>query len=172
MPSWSLCQVLFTWPSGYNSGTSSSRTRWWSRWPSLCLMYSPPCYDNAFMLLCMFGKSLQSCPTLCDPMDCRTAGSSVHGIVQAEYWSGLPCPPPGGLPDPRTEPVSCIGRQTLYHWATREALKLARLSIKIPCQLSCKDVLNQKLITSVFCCNLVYLSYFESGKGKPTLGGK
>ena len=49
---------------------------------------------------------------------------------------------------------------------------LARLSIKIPCQLSCKDVLNQKLIASVFCCNLVYLSYFESGKGKPTLGGE
>ena len=28
-------------------------------------------------------KSLQSCPTLCDPMDCRPPGSSVHGIFQA-----------------------------------------------------------------------------------------
>ena len=25
-------------------------------------------------------KSLQSCPTLCDPMDCSLPGSSVHGI--------------------------------------------------------------------------------------------
>ena len=25
----------------------------------------------------------QSCPTLCDPMDCSPAGSSVHGILQA-----------------------------------------------------------------------------------------
>ena len=25
----------------------------------------------------------QSCPTLCDPMDCNPPGSSVHGIVQA-----------------------------------------------------------------------------------------
>ena len=25
----------------------------------------------------------QSCPTLCDPMDCSLPGSSVHGIVQA-----------------------------------------------------------------------------------------
>ena len=34
-----------------------------------------------------------------------------------EYWSGLPCPPPGVLPDPGTEPeshVSCIGRWVLY----------------------------------------------------------
>ena len=28
-------------------------------------------------------KSLQSCPTLCDPMDCSPPGSSVHGILQA-----------------------------------------------------------------------------------------
>ena len=28
-------------------------------------------------------KSLQSCPTLCDPMDCSLPGFSVHGILQA-----------------------------------------------------------------------------------------
>ena len=28
-------------------------------------------------------KSLQSCQTLCDPMDCSLPGSSVHGIFQA-----------------------------------------------------------------------------------------
>ena len=28
-------------------------------------------------------KSLQSCPTLCDPMDCSLPGLSVHGILQA-----------------------------------------------------------------------------------------
>ena len=28
-------------------------------------------------------KSLQSCPTLCDPMDCSPPGSSIHGIFQA-----------------------------------------------------------------------------------------
>ena len=28
-------------------------------------------------------KSLQSCPTLCDPMDCSLSGSSIHGIFQA-----------------------------------------------------------------------------------------
>ena len=31
-------------------------------------------------LLCVCAKLLQSCPTLCDPMDCSPQGSSVHGI--------------------------------------------------------------------------------------------
>ena len=46
----------------------------------------------------------QSCPTLCDTMDYSTPGSSVHGIVRQEYWSGLPFPFPGDLPDPGIEP--------------------------------------------------------------------
>ena len=32
---------------------------------------------------CVHTKSLQSCPTLCDPIDCSPPGSSVHGILQA-----------------------------------------------------------------------------------------
>ena len=28
------------------------------------------------------------------------------GFPKQEYWSGLPFPPPGDLPDPRTKPVS------------------------------------------------------------------
>ena len=57
---------------------------------------------------------------LCDPMDCSPLpDSSVHGIFQAKYWNGLPCPSPGDLPDTGIEPtslyVSCIGRQVLYH---------------------------------------------------------
>ena len=35
---------------------------------------------------------------LCDLMDSDPSGSSVHGILQAKYWSVLPCPPPGALP--------------------------------------------------------------------------
>ena len=37
-------------------------------------------------------KSLQSCPTLCDPLDSSPPGSPVPGILQARYWSGFPCP--------------------------------------------------------------------------------
>ena len=46
----------------------------------------------------------QSCLTLCDPMDCSLPGSSVHGIPQARILEWLPCPPPGHLPNPGTEP--------------------------------------------------------------------
>ena len=35
------------------------------------------------LLLLLLLKSLQSCPTLCDPMDCSPPGFSVHGIHQA-----------------------------------------------------------------------------------------
>ena len=39
-------------------------------------------------------KSLQSCPTLCDPMDGSTPGSPIPGFSRQELWSGLPFPSP------------------------------------------------------------------------------
>ena len=37
-------------------------------------------------------KSLQSCPTLCDPIDCSPPDSPVPRISRQEHWSGLPFP--------------------------------------------------------------------------------
>ena len=54
-------------------------------------------------MVCMCATLLQLCLTLCDPMDCSPPGSSVHGILQD--LSGLPCPPPGYLPNPGMEPM-------------------------------------------------------------------
>ena len=85
-------------------------------------------------------KSLQSCLTLCDPMDCSLPGSSVHGIFRQEYWSGLPFPPPGDLPNAGIKPVSpalagvCFGtvppgkshvekRPTLIHGLCAQSLQ-------------------------------------------------
>ena len=48
----------------------------------------------------------QSCPALCDPMDCSLPGSSLHGISRQEYWSGQPFTSPGDLPNPGIEPRS------------------------------------------------------------------
>ena len=42
----------------------------------------------------------QSCLTLCNPMDCSPLDSSVHGILQARYRSGLPFSSLGDRPDP------------------------------------------------------------------------
>ena len=69
-------------------------------------------YLTCTCLIWIFGSEtqrcvfvIQSCPTLCDPMDCNPPVSSVHGILQANW---LPCPPPGHLPDPGIEPASLI----------------------------------------------------------------
>ena len=47
----------------------------------------------------MCAKLLKSSPALCNPMDHSPPGSSVRGILQAQHWSALPCPPLGDLPD-------------------------------------------------------------------------
>ena len=44
--------------------------------------------------------SITVCPTFCDPMNRSPPGSSVHGFSRQEYWSGLPFPPPGDIPNP------------------------------------------------------------------------
>ena len=48
----------------------------------------------------------QFCPTLCDPMIVAYQVPSSMGFSRQEYWSGLPFPSPGDLPDPETEPGS------------------------------------------------------------------
>ena len=45
-------------------------------------------------VLAAAAKSLQSCPTLCDPTDSSPPGSPVPGISRQEHWSGLPFPFP------------------------------------------------------------------------------
>ena len=62
----------------------------------------------------------QSCPTLCDPMNCSPPGSSVHGILQAiiPEWVGIFCS--RGSSQHRDwaciSGVSCIDRRILSHW--------------------------------------------------------
>ena len=60
---------------------------------------------------------IQSCPALCNPMDCSLAGSSsLMEFSRQEYWSGLPFPFPGDPPDPGIEsPDLPYCRQILYH---------------------------------------------------------
>ena len=45
----------------------------------------------------------QSCPALCDPMDCSPRFFCPWGFSGQEYWSGLPCLSPGNLPNPAIE---------------------------------------------------------------------
>ena len=64
----------------------------------------------------------KSCLTLCNPMDCSLPGSSVHEILQARILKWVAMPSFRGSSRPRYwTHVSCIGRQSLYHWAMRKA---------------------------------------------------
>ena len=53
-------------------------------------------------------KSVESCPTLCNPVDCNPPGSSVHGILQARILEWIAMPFPGALPNLGTEPMSPV----------------------------------------------------------------
>ena len=53
-------------------------------------------------------KIAQSCPTLCNPMDCNLPGSSVHGIFQAIVLEWTAISFSRELPDPGIEPGSPI----------------------------------------------------------------
>ena len=74
-------------------------------------------------------------------MDCSSSVFSVHGILQQEYWSGLPFPSPGDLPNPGIEPRSpTLQADTLPSeppgkQPTREATAMRGLSKEEPLSL-------------------------------------
>ena len=51
-------------------------------------------------------RSLQLCPTLCDPIGCNLPGSSVSGISQREILEWVAMPFSGDFPNPGIEPAS------------------------------------------------------------------
>ena len=52
---------------------------------------NPNIYQGIYMYMYAAAKSLQSCPTLSDPMDCSLPSSSVHGIFKARVleWGAI-----------------------------------------------------------------------------------
>ena len=57
---------------------------------------------------CMRAKSLQSCPTLCNPVNCSPPGSSVHGILQVRILEWVASPPLADLSNSGIEPKSLL----------------------------------------------------------------
>ena len=74
---------------------------WGLRVPTIyfCLMC------NAYGVVCV---RAQSCPTLCNPMDCSLHAPLSMGFSKQEYWSGLPFSTLGDLLNPGTEPVPLV----------------------------------------------------------------
>ena len=72
-----------------------------------------------FKIFCMHAKSLPSCPTLCNAVDCSPLGSSVHGSLQARILRWFAMPSSRGPSPPRDRAlvpwVTCTGRRILQH---------------------------------------------------------
>ena len=89
-----LQQIFLTWKSNQDL----QRCRW--------ILYQLSYQGSPFFTVEKERKEnevAQLCPSLCYPMDCSLPGSCFHGIFRQEYWSGLPFPSPGDLPDPGIE---------------------------------------------------------------------
>ena len=85
---------------------------------SFPLLCSIPFYEYSVEIVLV----AQSCPTLCNPMDCSPKGSSVHRILQATIleWVDMPSSRGSSWPRDRTQ-VSSMADRLFTIWATREA---------------------------------------------------
>ena len=83
---------------------------------------------------------IQSCPTLCDCLDCSPPCFSVHGILQARILEWIAIPFSRGSSWPRNgTPASCIKGRFFTAQATREvpfALWISILPLSLPSFLS------------------------------------
>ena len=71
--------------------------------------------------MCWWCLVAQSCPTLCDPIDCSPPSSSVHGILQARILEWVAMPSSRGSSEPRDwTQVSCVAGGFFTISATRE----------------------------------------------------
>ena len=68
--------------------------------------YVKAIYCHSAYLTYMQTEVAQSCPTLCEPIDCSLPGSSVHGIFQAIVLEWIAISFSRDLPNPGLEPRS------------------------------------------------------------------
>ena len=77
----------------------------------LCYTVEPCCLSIQYIIvcLCMPAKLLQSCPTLCNSIDCSSPGSFVHGILQTRILERVAMASSRGSSQPKDPtPISCI----------------------------------------------------------------
>ena len=82
------------------------------------------------------------------------------GFSRQEYWSGLPCPPPGDLPNPGIEPASLLSPALAGGFFTTSATwEAQRIHDPSPVGCSCetKALLEMPQASiNMICCSLVY----------------
>ena len=87
-------------------------------WIHVYVWLSPFAVHLLISYACVHAKSPWSCPILCDPMDYRSPGSSVHGIFQARTLKWVAISFSRGSSQLRdwtcVSCISCIDRWILY----------------------------------------------------------
>ena len=107
--------------TGYKTGRSPAQGHWeqvfspfrWRWHTSWCYIMLRVCVLSHFSHVRFFAI----------PWTVACQAPLSMGCSRQEYWDGLPCPPPGDLPDPGIEPASPEAPtwQADYHWATKVA---------------------------------------------------
>ena len=114
-------------PWGLSCASSYVQPHLGSTLASTLMPRAPSNDENQKCLCALAGVHAESCPTLCDPMDCGPPGSSVNGTLQARIpeWVAISFSRGSSRPRDRTRVscVSCSGRWVLYCCATWEAQK-------------------------------------------------
>ena len=86
----------------------------------LCRIKKQAYYSSSQFNAAAAAKSLQSCLTVCNLMDCSPPGSSVQGFLQTRILESVAMPSSRGsspLRDQTRVPyISCIVKLVLYHW--------------------------------------------------------
>ena len=94
------------------------------RWVKICLVLTSSAYP-----WCAVYLVAQLCPTLCNPMDCSSLSSSVHGILQARILELVAFPFSRGPSQPRDQTEVCHITGRFFTIWTREAQFLCFVSL-------------------------------------------
>ena len=102
-------------------------------------------------------------------MDCSLPAPLSMGFSRQEYWSGLPCPPPGDLPNPGIKPASFMSPALSYGFFTTSANLGSPLTLSNPLirffyqQI---QLLNQNSLIGII--TYIQLSFLESNFRRPS----
>ena len=92
----------------------------------------------------------QSCPTLCDPMDCSLSVPLSMEFSRQEYWSGLPFPTPGDLPGPEIKPASLASPALASKFFTTSATQEAQVCVCVYIYIYIHETLLGSLVYSQY----------------------
>ena len=124
------------------------------------------CFPLNFSEKCMPAKFLSHDWLFATPWAAACQASLSMGFSRQEYWSRLPFPPPGDLPNPGIKPTSPMSPAlALYHWTTWKNFQ-RNTSLKKSCQSREKSCIFWTL--SMFALPLDYMfsqiyDFFQNG---------